>query len=329
MNSFAFAVIIAFVVIALFATRRKSGGRGGNGANGKYRGPRHGAFKEYVRDREKNRREQFGGGQDGGHGAFGEFGAVKYREESAPFNTVPFNTAPFNSAGVAQSRMAAGASSKVAAGASSKVAAGAMSTLDARLSDDPNGVFGEAAVSAIVARVAHDNARRHYLLQNVYIPTHAGYTEIDTVLLHESGIYVFETKNVSGEVSGDLEQERWNLYLNERTQHTLYNPLKQNQGHIGALLRQLRTSYSRARVYSFVVFSDRCILKHVPASGNRFQVIHFGELKQALANVLKHSANVHNKKQLDEWMAALQPCINVSESVKQAHRESVQKMHGN
>lgn len=295
MNSFAFAVIIAFVVIALFATRRKSGGRGGNDANGKYRGPRHGAFKEYVRDREKNRREQFGSGQDGGHGAFGEFGEVKYREESA----------------------------------SSKVAAGAMSTLDARLSDDPNGVFGEAAVSAIVARVAHDNARHHYLLQNVYIPTHAGYTEIDTVLLHESGIYVFETKNVSGEVSGDLEQERWNLYLNERTQHTLYNPLKQNQGHIGALLRQLRTSYSRARVYSFVVFSDRCILKHVPANGNRFQVIHFGELKQALANVLKHSANVHNKKQLDEWMAALQPCINVSESVKQAHRESVQKMHRN
>ncbi len=321
MNSFAFAVIIAFVVIALFATRRKSGGRGGNGANGKYRGPRHGAFKEYVRDREKNRREQFGGGQDGGHGAFGEFGAVKYREESASFNTASFNTAPFNTAGVAQSRMAAGASSKVAGVA--------MSTLDARLSDDPNGVFGEAAVSAIVARVAHDNARHHYLLQNVYIPTHAGYTEIDTVLLHESGIYVFETKNVSGEVSGDLEQEHWNLYLNERTQHTLYNPLKQNQGHIGALLRQLRTSYSRACVYSFVVFSDRCILKHVPASGNRFQVIHFGELKQALANVLKHSANVHNKKQLDEWTAALQPCINVSESVKQAHRESVQKMHRN
>lgn len=317
MNSFAFAVIVAFVVIALFATRRKShgggNGRGGNGANGKYRGPRHGAFKDYIREKEKNRREQFGGGnglfgggQNGGRGGqFGDFGEVKYREETKPFN------------------VAAGAQSSVQS-AQSQVQA-----FDAILSDDAHGVFGEAATSAIVARVAHDSGRHHYLLQNVYIPTHTGYTEIDTVLLHESGIYVFETKNVSGEVSGDLEQERWDLYLNERTQHTLYNPLKQNQGHIGALLRQLRTSYSRARVYSFVVFSDRCILKHVPASGNRFQVIHFGELKQALANVLKHSANVHNKKQLDEWMTALQPCVNVSESVKQAHRASVQKMHRN
>lgn len=317
MNSFAFAVIVAFVVIALFATRRKSrgggSGRGGNGANGKYRGPRHGAFKDYVREKEKNRREQFGGNQNGDRGGqFGDFGDVKYREESVPFNA----------AGGAQFKIALGAQSKNSVGAQPL-----LQTLDAKLSDDAHGVFGEAATSAIVARVAHDSGGRHYLLQNVYIPTHTGYTEIDTVLLHESGIYVFETKNVSGEVSGDLKQERWNLYLNERTQHTLYNPLKQNQGHIGALLCQLRTSYSRARVYSFVVFSDRCVLKRVPASGNRFQVIHFGELQAALANVLKHSTNVHNKKQLDEWKAALQSCVNVSESVKQAHRASVQKMH--
>lgn len=288
------AIIIAFVLIALFAKRRKSRGKRTGGRN-VYRGPKHGAFKDYIREKERNRREQFGGAPGDARNGLGDFDEVKYREETAQ----------------------------------SKVAGVAMSTLDAKLSDDPNGVFGEAAVSAIVARVAHDNARHHYLLQNVYIPTHAGYTEIDTVLLHESGIYVFETKNVSGEVSGDLEQERWKLYLNERTQHTLYNPLKQNQGHIGALLRQLRTSYSRARVYSFVVFSDRCVLRHVPASGNRFQVIHFGELKQTLSRVLKFSTCVHNKKQLDAWMASLQPCINVSESVKQAHRESVQKKHRN
>lgn len=287
MNSFAFAVIVAFVVIALFATRRKGKGNRCGKEKNIYRGPRHGAFKDYVREKEKNCRKQFS-----------DFGDVKYREDSTPFNAAD-GTQPL------------------------------LQTLDAKLSDDAHGVFGEAATSAIVARVAHDSYRHHYLLQNVYIPTHAGYTEIDTVLLHESGIYVFETKNVSGEISGDLEQERWMLYLNEHTQHSLYNPLKQNQGHIGALLRQLRTSYSRARVYSFVVFSDRCVLKHVPASGNRFQVIHFGELKLALTNVLKHSACVHNKKQLDEWMSALQSCVNVSESVKQAHRASVQKMRRN
>lgn len=201
--------------------------------------------------------------------------------------------------------------------------------MNLKMADDPHGVFGEAATSAIVERVAHDSGRRYKLFQNVYIPTHAGYTEIDTVLLHETGVYVFETKNVSGEVFGDLEMERWKLHLNERTEHTLYNPLKQNQGHIGALLRQLRVGYERARVYSFVVFSDRCVLKHVPAKGMNWQVIHFGELRNALGKIMQKRACAHDKRRMEEWGEALSSCVNVSEKVKQQHRAQVHKMHQN
>lgn len=199
--------------------------------------------------------------------------------------------------------------------------------MNLKMADDPHGVFGESATSAMVERVAHDSGRRYKLFQNVYIPTHAGYTEIDTVLLHETGIYVFETKNVSGEVSGDLEMERWKLHLNERTEHSLYNPLKQNQGHIGALLRQLRVGYERARVYSFVVFSDRCVLKHVPSRGRNWQVVHFGELRNALGKVMQKRSCVHDKARLEEWRLALDSCVNVSEQVKLQHKAQVHKMH--
>lgn len=188
------------------------------------------------------------------------------------------------------------------------------------LADDPHGVYGEAATSAMVERVAHDSGRRYRLFQNVYIPTYAGYTEIDTVLLHETGIYVFETKNVSGEVYGDLELERWKLRLNARTEHTLYNPLKQNQGHVGALMRQLRASFSMGRVYSFVVFSDRCVLRRVPAKGRFWQLVHFGELRNALGNEMQKRSCVHDKTRMEEWARALAPCINVGEKVKQQHR---------
>ena len=292
MSSMAFAVIVFFVVVALFVTRRKGNGRHGENHNG-YRGPRHGAFKDFIREKEKDCDYRVAGRDDVQKGGSVDLCDVRYREESKPFCT---------SDCVVQE--------------------------DANLSGDTRGVYGESATSAIVARVAHDSCRHHSILQNVYIPTRVGYTEIDTVLLHETGIYVFETKNVSGEVIGDLEQERWNLHLNKRTHHTLYNPLKQNQGHIGALLRQLRISYSRARVYSFVVFSDRCVLRYVPASGPHFQVVHLGELRQSLAKVLEHSARVHDKRQIDAWKNALWPCVNVDESVKISHRESVKRLHG-
>ena len=118
--------------------------------------------------------------------------------------------------------------------------------LEAALADDIHGKFGEAATSALVARAAFGDKRKHYILQNVFIPTHTGYTEIDTVLLHVTGIYVFETKNISGEIEGDLDVERWNQELGPRVHHTLYNPIRQNTGHMGALLRQLKVRLESA-----------------------------------------------------------------------------------
>lgn len=197
------------------------------------------------------------------------------------------------------------------------------------LADDPHGVFGEAATSAIVARVAHDDHCHHFLLQNVYIPTHSGYTEIDTVLLHETGIYVFETKNVSGVVTGELEDRQWKLRMNERTVHDLYNPISQNHGHIGALMRVLGTSFKTVPVYSVIVFSDRCVLKRVPGKGFRFQVLHFGELKEALKTYFARGARRHGREQLEKWNAFLKPCTNRGEKTKMMHRVNVQKMHEN
>ena len=81
---------------------------------------------------------------------------------------------------------------------------------DERIANDPRGIFGEAAMMALTARVCDTDKRRYVLMRNLYIPARAGYTEIDALLLHQSGIYVLESKNLSGEIAGDLESERWN-----------------------------------------------------------------------------------------------------------------------
>lgn len=293
MNSWIFIVVIALVVIALIGRIRDA--RKGKGV---YRGPRHGGFKEYVREKEKRIGRETGRGKSGAD--YWISSKVQFRSETEPF-------------------------------IHPKKAVG----LDAVLADDQHGIFGEAATSAIVARAAANDKRHHYLLQNVYIPTHTGYTEIDTVLLHETGIYVFETKNISGEISGDLEMERWEQVLNAKVKHTFYNPIRQNQGHMGALLRQLKIRLEMAEIYSFVVFSDRCILKKVPACGefgnigNGWQVVHFGELLNALGRAFSRRPSVYTSRQLEDWCRELQSCVNVGEAVKQSHRASVQKLHGN
>ena len=54
---------------------------------------------------------------------------------------------------------------------------------------------------------------KRYLF-NLYIPKENGETtELDVVLLHESGIYVFESKNYSGWIFGTETQRYWTQTL--------------------------------------------------------------------------------------------------------------------
>lgn len=86
---------------------------------------------------------------------------------------------------------------------------------------------------------------RKALLPNCYIPVgQKGTTEIDMVFLHESGLYVIESKNYSGWIFGNEEQEHWTQCLRGKfhttQKYSFYNPLRQNETHICALMELLK-----------------------------------------------------------------------------------------
>ena len=102
-------------------------------------------------------------------------------------------------------------------------------------------------------------------LFNCYIPK-AGEdkTEIDLVLLHESGIYVMESKNYSGWIYGTETQKYWTQTLPGNQKRSFYNPIKQNIGHIKWMQTDLRLPENL--FYSYIVFSERCNLKKINRS---------------------------------------------------------------
>ena len=192
---------------------------------------------------------------------------------------------------------------------------------DERIANDPRGIFGEAAMMALTARVCDTDKRRYVLMRNLYIPARAGYTEIDALLLHQSGIYVLESKNLSGEIAGDLESERWNQHLNASTEHTFHNPIRQNIGHILALEHFLKIRHEQAHFISFVVFSDRCTLRKVPKDNDFWSIVHCSELQDALLKRIMGRKTIYSMQQLEDFYYKLQGCMNVSEEVKKQHRE--------
>ena len=71
-------------------------------------------------------------------------------------------------------------------------------------------------------------------IHNCYLPTEKGTTEIDLLMIHETGLYVVESKNYSGWIFGDEKQKDWTQVLGGK-KIKFFNPIRQNAGHIKAL----------------------------------------------------------------------------------------------
>lgn len=111
------------------------------------------------------------------------------------------------------------------------------------------GKKGERLVYSLISRIEEP----HYILNDLCFERKGGgSTQIDHVYINKRGIWVIETKNYKGKIYGKPHGERWtqSLLYGKET-HTFYNPLKQNETHIGVLRSYLGKD---APLRSVVVF---------------------------------------------------------------------------
>lgn len=79
---------------------------------------------------------------------------------------------------------------------------------------------------------------RRAVFRNVLVPRASGPTsesEVDVLMIHETGIYVMESKNYAGWIFGGAEQRQWTQTLEGGHKNRFYNPIIQNQAHVKAL----------------------------------------------------------------------------------------------
>ena len=50
-------------------------------------------------------------------------------------------------------------------------------------------------------------------VHNVYVPHKGRTSELDVLMVHEKGIFVFESKNYSGWIFGAADQQKWTQCL--------------------------------------------------------------------------------------------------------------------
>jgi hypothetical protein len=91
--------------------------------------------------------------------------------------------------------------------------------------------IGEALVADAICTCFR---RPHVLLNNVTLPTQEGTTQIDHVLVADTGIFVIETKRYSGWIFGHPNDPQWTQVI-YRKKSRFQNPNRQNYGHVKAL----------------------------------------------------------------------------------------------
>ncbi|MFN3632784.1 nuclease-related domain-containing protein [Exiguobacterium profundum] len=105
------------------------------------------------------------------------------------------------------------------------------------------------------------------ILTNLYLPHPSKKdrtTEIDVILINQSGVHVIESKNYSGWIFGRARDQYWTQTLPRRKKHRFFNPIKQNELHLKAIEQVL--GVDRTHLHSWIVFSNRSTLKQIESA---------------------------------------------------------------
>lgn len=118
------------------------------------------------------------------------------------------------------------------------------------------GYLGELLVRFILLFL---NKKDYKIIHDVRVFHNGIMAQIDHVIVSCYGIFVIETKNYKGWIFGSEKSYEWTqVIFNNR--YTLYNPLRQNLGHIKALKANL-SEYPTVDYFPIVVFTGGARLK--------------------------------------------------------------------
>ena len=97
------------------------------------------------------------------------------------------------------------------------------------------GYLGEKSISVILSFLPSD---KYKIINDILIKSNGKTIQIDHLVISIYGIFVIETKNYKGWITGSDNSEYWtkNVFGNK---YKFYNPIKQNKAHTLALSKQL------------------------------------------------------------------------------------------
>lgn len=155
---------------------------------------------------------------------------------------------------------------------------------------------------------------KYHLVNNVTLPTVDGTTQIDHIIISIHGVFVVETKNMTGWIFGNPKHRTWTQII-YGDRYKFQNPLHQNYKHVKTLKSLLRLN--SLQLHSVVVFVGECEFKtEMPENVTYLEdFIEYIESKQQLVFVESEVKEIIEKIEIER----LEPSL-------ETHREHVKHL---
>lgn len=146
------------------------------------------------------------------------------------------------------------------------------------------------------------------LIANGVFPIGEVSTEIDHILITRSGVFVIETKGLSGVIRGLPDQDVWYQVLGPELVNEIMNPIRQNDLHVRTIQRIVGEDIP---VHNVVVFTNARFGSPMPAS-----VVRVGDLKRYLKGFKFKALSEAMVKSL---VSRIEAAVDTSREARDAH----------
>ncbi|MEI5913428.1 nuclease-related domain-containing protein [Bacillus albus] len=138
------------------------------------------------------------------------------------------------------------------------------------------GKAGEKLVKRILSKL---DPKSYFVLHNVTVYTEYGdTTQIDHIVIAETGVFVIETKNYEGWIYGSEKAARWTQGI-FRKKSSFQNPFRQNYKHIKAIEW---VKEQQLPCISIAAFHPKCSLKRVDVHSKGKHALYYNDLKSCI-----------------------------------------------
>lgn len=140
------------------------------------------------------------------------------------------------------------------------------------------------------------------ILMNLEIPIDSYHkTEIDLLLIHETGVYVFEVKHYKGTIYGKDSDNIWTQYFKTTSNKTFRNPLVQNGYHMRALANLL----PGIPIYSVVVFTNEDADIRVENTNPYVDICEISMLEKTMKEKFGNNSKINSPEEINSIFKSL------------------------